>query len=406
MKKIIHEKCITALKEKLIEALKSSRISSEEYLDIESYALISKLDNTLPTDATTKKLLATWISDTPFSDFVTSKIGELLSANSATNPHTHYDSQLLSDHPNFENINSVSEYIVNEFSDLPKKYILSFPLGISAGYLKDKKRIEISKDIYISTRHEDRQRNSYIGNHDRNKKTSIQIHVEGYSCFRITTNTDIVAQEKLKSILGLHIAHNSVYFLSLLREDTGHYYRNQLDNKKESFSTLPRGLAAALNSACFKQENICPDTFDPVSNKAEADHLENHLKLAFKENEHAKKIRLACAWLFNSGISTDGLLRFIQSTTVLEILYGDKEETDKVGISALIRNRLAYSISKSLPEREEIARLFKQIYSTRSKILHNGYSILDSEEQNIHSKLRDFTKRAIIAELNLLSPED
>ena len=59
---------------------------------------------------------------------------------------------------------------------------------------------------------------------------------------------------------------------------------------------------------------------------------------------HVEDDRLlrAAQWLFDSYAATNPLLAFVQATTSLEILLGDKMLSDLVGLGALLGNRCAF----------------------------------------------------------------
>ncbi len=59
---------------------------------------------------------------------------------------------------------------------------------------------------------------------------------------------------------------------------------------------------------------------------------------------HVEDDRLlrAAQWLFDSYAATNPLLAFVQATTSLEILLGDKTLSDLVGLGALLGNRCAF----------------------------------------------------------------
>src|SRR2546425_12513341 len=59
---------------------------------------------------------------------------------------------------------------------------------------------------------------------------------------------------------------------------------------------------------------------------------------------HVEDDRLlrAAKWLFDSYAATNPLLAFVQATTSLEILLGDKTLSDLVGLGALLGNRCAF----------------------------------------------------------------
>jgi hypothetical protein len=113
----------------------------------------------------------------------------------------------------------------------------------------------------------------------------------------------------------------------------------------------------------------------------------------------------ACRWLFDSHVSEDPLLSFVQATVVLEILLGDKGSSEEVGLTTLLANRCAYMVGASTSERSNIIKNFKALYGTRSKIVHSGKHNLTSSEQIQLHQLRALGRRVICAEIRLAIEE-
>ena len=85
-------------------------------------------------------------------------------------------------------------------------------------------------------------------------------------------------------------------------------------------------------------------------------HIKQEVKkitYVFTDRSMSERILRAGAWLFDSYCGHNELLSFVQATVALEIILGDKNESDRVGIGALLGNRCAYLISKTHDQREE-----------------------------------------------------
>ena len=87
----------------------------------------------------------------------------------------------------------------------------------------------------------------------------------------------------------------------------------------------------------------------------------------------------------------------------IEILLGDKKATDVVGVGELLRNRCAYLIGTTRDDRDTILEKFGQVYSVRSKIVHEGKTRLNLEERTLFRWLQWVCQRVIQEELKLLS---
>lgn len=110
----------------------------------------------------------------------------------------------------------------------------------------------------------------------------------------------------------------------------------------------------------------------------------------------------ASQWLFDSYVGDDDVAAFIKATVCLEILLGDKKTSDLVGLGELLSNRCAYLISSSRSERLKVIKDFREIYKTRSSIVHSGKNYLNYEERDNLRKLRKLCQRVIFREAQLL----
>jgi hypothetical protein len=114
------------------------------------------------------------------------------------------------------------------------------------------------------------------------------------------------------------------------------------------------------------------------------------LRPAFEEREETVLLRRSSPWYFDSLAGTNNLLKFVQATVAIEILLGDKATSDVVGIGELLANRCAYALAKTHSERREMLREFKEIYDTRSQIVHRGKTAFTNREDQQLAALRWF----------------
>src|SRR5262249_52446172 len=100
-------------------------------------------------------------------------------------------------------------------------------------------------------------------------------------------------------------------------------------------------------------------------------HLSSIQKI-FENHKDNEALLRAAQWLFDSFVGDDQLLAFVKATVCLEILLGDKQLSDTIGLGKLLANRCAFLISTNRHEREVILDDFEAIYRTRCKIVHDG----------------------------------
>ena len=144
------------------------------------------------------------------------------------------------------------------------------------------------------------------------------------------------------------------------------------------------------------------------TDEKKANHIEGSLEKiskALHQESESEKVQLAGRWLFDSYSGENELLSFVQTTVALEILLGEKESSDLMGLGELLRNRCAYLIGDSHKQRKEILNDFNEIYSIRSKIVHRGKNKLKRYERVLFYKLQWMVNRVIQEEIKLLGKD-
>lgn len=126
------------------------------------------------------------------------------------------------------------------------------------------------------------------------------------------------------------------------------------------------------------------------------------LAAVFSASKEAQAITLAGEWLLDSHGGRDARLNYVQAMVVLEVLLGDKADSDEIGLGKLLRNRCAYLIGASHQERASLLKDFDDIYEVRSQIVHRGMPQLSIRERVLFQKLHDICNRVIQREVDLL----
>lgn len=126
------------------------------------------------------------------------------------------------------------------------------------------------------------------------------------------------------------------------------------------------------------------------------------MRTVFSAGPKGNSLLLAAQWLFDGFTGRDELLNFVRAMVVLEILLGDGNKDDEIGLGELLRNRCAYLIASSQAQRQKILRDFAEIYRVRSQIVHRGKHRLNMEERSHLNTLHWMCRRVIQRELELL----
>ncbi|MFC1772611.1 hypothetical protein ACFL3A_04565 [Pseudomonadota bacterium] len=115
------------------------------------------------------------------------------------------------------------------------------------------------------------------------------------------------------------------------------------------------------------------------------------------QDEEAKGIKSAINWCFNSYVTENSTLSFLQVCIGLEALLGDTK--DNGALTETLADRCSYLIGKSIKARNTIKNNFKQLYSVRSKLVHGNVTELNTSESGYLAWGRQILERAISIEI-------
>lgn len=419
----IHPDCKIRLIEKLTEALEKARVNNKSYLNRKSLYHLFAVEDVLPQSGKIKEDLETYIGESPIFDFVYGKLSRDLNENEEYN--SDFPDQLLSENPNYSDIQALSTALVNELESLPWKYCFTFQLNSSIGQHAIDEIIPLTENIRAIKKGPELVNNfqleSGIEKRDRylhgggilglasppswsDDSLYVQIFVEGFVGKFVTTTPEVSAIDTFKSILGILIA---------LRLIKVRYSYSSSISKSRAYTHRFKSIWEIKDSIELNDDiskTILNLEFDDLDGSLDADpkkqaFLKQRLNLlakALSHRESSEKICLAGRWLFESYCGNNELLSFIQTTVCLEILLGDKAVSDLIGLGELLRNRCAYLIGQNHSQREEVLSDFKKIYDIRSKIVHRGKSQLRMRERTLFHKLQWMANRVIQEEIQLI----
>ena len=428
----LHPDCKRRLIEVVTEGLPTIRAKNGMFLDRTSLLLaLYRTEQSIPDKGPLRNRLATYIGDFPVMEFV----GELLGI------ELDERDQYLSDTPSIElsnlevysNAEAKAQSLIDQLESLPWRYTLSVRLPTKINnilnnmfndfQLSEHIRIVTSKaklDEQYPLTSEDEKRHKRI--HGRgglltgpvdpkweDSAAYLQIDLDGFVGVYGTTMPATRAKEILRSICGLAIA---VRMLKVERTFSpfpvkSHFYVHRhtdgggckIDGKFE-FEDL---YASPFNDLEINDLDGRLKE-DEHRHKWVADRLED-IRVALSAGERADKILLASQWLFDSYAVKDELLSFVQTMVVLEILLGEQDSSDEIGLGQLLRNRCAYLIGGTHSQRSEILRDFNHIYAVRSQIVRRGKTRLTPDERGLFNHLRWMCRRVIQEELRLLKAD-
>jgi hypothetical protein len=427
----IHRDLKARLIERLANEINHIQIAKGGFLKFDTFLELFNIDKSLTREL--KSSLVNYIGENPLYEFCYDAINNIVSQQEEPDENTH--SYPLTEVPFFQNAQEASEHIINDFISLPKKYTAIFKFNkefsvslevFSPRTLRDHDEYLRAEDIKLTAPTPELRATfpkfrgmAYLlqGNFDwQDENIYLVINLEGFIPKFSSTTPLHDCKSSLKAFIGLALACGIVKrgvesgllypmgggykhheYICIFSQNGGEwaFYRSlELDEKlSELLQHLQIGYIAGSN-------------------------IEEHKKLGFflgrlrlieaalQAKENARKIRLSAEWLCDSYTNEDDLSSFVQATTALEILLGgSKEESEKVGLTELLANRLAYLIARRPSDREDIMKHFRNIYDVRSKIVHTGKIRLNVEERAMLYSLKEMVGRALVSELALLMKE-
>jgi hypothetical protein len=429
----LHQQCKQRIVEKTAEGLASLKVEHRTFLERQSTFPLILIEDILPQTGRLKESIEGYISETPLYDFLFGTLSRELYENQEFDSETPLIN--LTDIPGYQNALSVAERLISDFESLPWEYSLSikfdndfgdmFARSVGEFVLGDYAKLIAPKDQFVEqfpilSGIEKRDRNLFGGSTlltvlkgiepeewDRSS-TYLQIKVNGFIGQYVNTAPLEEGVSLLKAFCGIAIA------LRLLKVNRSYraispkakfFIHRKVDSRWviERVYELEESISRTYSDLVFHDIDGKLDTQQKKVSWMQ-DAL-NSIRCVFSNRERSRRIILGSQWLFDSFCGMNELLSFVQAAVVLEILLGEKEISDLLGLGELLRNRCAYLIGRTNKERENILKDFKAIYEVRSKIVHTGKSHLNLDERMLFSKLQWMCRRVIQGEIKLLEKE-
>lgn len=404
----LHVNCRNILKNKIEEAITKSTFEKNNSLSVDILSILHGIENSLPEK--TRQKLTNIISENPVRDFVFSEIYYDLKNNRSRDDNC--NTQQLSSIDKYKNISEAADGLINSLLNPWRSYTIFFELlspytgSDILSFLGNSMKLSASAEL-VNLTSSDLEKKYIITQEKKlglfespalsNNKTCLKIIYDGYfPIFEGSSKKDVynIFKESLLicNTIGLFDIRSS---------------QIQMDKEYFTFENISKDRYSYISSFCYSSgHGFYPSIniskyFQDIPEDKKQEFLTQasaQIQTYFKMND---KIRSTARWLMNSYLSENDLLAYIQATTAIEILLGEKKYTDTLGIQTLISNRMAYSIANSPEERNKIINNFNKIYETRSNIVHNGVEAIEHKEKEYLKLLQDYVHRLLLHEINL-----
>lgn len=417
----LHPNCVDRLREQLPEALSAIVITSNHYVDYDSVSDLRALEAVLPQHAEIREQLDGILGRDPLSAFVLDRLHRSLRESLP------FESDARSPLPQLaleESIDELADRFVAELITLPWEYAFLYQLPDDAvdPLLQDgRSEFELAPGLafvrWTSGQQElfelppGDERGGLHGLLGAPKPTEGSAYLQaaqlGYVPEFGTSSAREEADRTLRATLGLGLA-SQVWergwgsgLAGLFGPGRAHVHiwrRTEAGWTHVHPQALPTEVGEAISKLRISKnlEALGPEVTSRWARQRFGEVRVLHA------SDQGRAIARACRWLFDSYVGSNELLSFIQATVSAEILLGDKAVSDITGLTELLANRCAYLVGESRSQREEILTDFRDIYRTRSRIVHRGLDQLDPDDEDRLWKLRWLCTQVIQKELELL----
>lgn len=214
-------------------------------------------------------------------------------------------------------------------------------------------------------------------------------------------NNPLVSEfyEEMRSFYGVLI-NQDIYFSMTYASAKGNpiVIVNKVDGSSKEFSYA--NYVDEDLTKCYSF--ITPSTIDERLDSGESVEkiLEGLRKVFVSEN--SLKLKAAASWLLRAQMSPRNLDKAIEYAIALEVLLGDRDTSDRIGLSKLMANRCAYALGKDEKERQKLTAMFLKFYKLRSEIVHSGRTAMSSTEREIINNGRYLANRMLKDEIRRL----
>lgn len=420
----LHQGCMKRLVDILAEALPDLPVHSRMFVLTETPSPLTALDAAIPDAGGTRSKLVGMIDEYPAAEFVSDWVGRRLKE--TEEPVFNQPPEPLGTLGAFSDARVVAGEIIQDLNSLPWDYVFSFPIPKVIGdrilaALGDNFPVDLSPTVSL-VRGDDATMGAFPAPPAENRLLGLlgslnsvppagwqenaiylQVRRSGYVTRFGQSATAFEAEEVLRAFAGVSMAHHLFRYSWSASNALAQVYRPTylvhrrvgeawvLDCAPEFDTTL----AAALAS-------IEINKMGDISDRALLDHALPKVRTCFSRPEASARITRSGRWLFGSSVSRDETMAFVQAAVALEILLGEEDASDDIGLGELLANRCAYLIGESQEHRKSVMREFRAIYRVRSKIVHVGKGRLTRSEHAMLGRLRWICGRAIQQETNLL----
>jgi hypothetical protein len=337
-------KCLISFLE---ENLPKLMVNNGQFLEYHSMECLRAGDKILPTTGRLKNELNKLLNEEPFFEFTTDNIARtLLNTEKLSNKSSYIKLSALKA---FLDISASAVSIIDAFDGLPFRYTHTFELPMKLmdhlgpankfteqlRIIKPNEKFESEFPLNLKPRHE--------LNWSR-KTVYFQVEKDGYVNQLGTSKTTVDAEATLRAFFGLGLALGlfTVGRSSMLPRPVGTSKIIRVHKKNNHIWILDSDLLLDTDvhntisriefyySSFYYNNTLYYDK--GMATYWVLEKLQT-IRQCFCNKPKTERVLLASRWLFDSHIGQNELLSFVQTMIALEILLGDKQRSDLMGLN-------------------------------------------------------------------------
>lgn len=362
-------------------------------------------DKALKVKGQVREDLESWISETPFGDFISHTINKRRSRSGAKEESPSFTGArtmqgvALTTLPEYSDPRAAAVRLVNEFDALPVQcsYLLPLPKQGDLAVADT----DLGGGFSVRGAYSVKEFAKSLKSSGALPRGFLEFRTPGFVGAWPKTNTDRRALSAAASFYGCLIAVGALRPEGFVDDWGFGSSHNLVSHEQANDGTWVAGSVELMPSVLS----------GVISRLRSADTPQESMKLwrkvgnVFSQPKAHRRILPAAEWLLDSYSGGDELLAYVQAMVALEMLVGDKARSDLLGLGELLSNRVAYLLGKSHSDREEILTTFGQIYEVRSNIVHAGKKRLRGVDRQRFQTLQRYCNEVLAAEIGLLEED-
>ncbi len=392
----MHEKAKESLHKKIIGYLKSCKISEGR---------IEWSDNLISLGRDLAKLHSKYFNQYDAAGTIY-HIAHQIIANEIT-PHSTTTGN-LQEIIGEEKLLALSDILLEYFATLP--HPISATLRISS--IKSNKEIKIDHKNQLSVEFKPKPPRGLLEMLEKSTtgfELFITTKTHGLASWNADSTSNRILLSSLKILLQqaiqqerlLHTNTSNEPIIASLYQDDHRIKKSEIQiienisTQREFNVNLPIEICAFLEKLTLpKPDNPEAQVEDLISCfKTSSELIEN-------KSEDGAKIKAAIEWSFDSLTAENQAMAFLKACIGLEALLGESSVDQP--LTEMLADRCSYLISGSIAGRKLVKEKFKEIYKTRSKIVHGVVTHMDSMDFASLAIARNFLYAAIRKEMTNL----